>query len=70
MKISRREFVASAAAIGAVAAWSIPARASSTGWRERRELWLPRIPGEKIAEIENTLEYPAAGSATGTGRKH
>jgi MscS family membrane protein len=39
-------------------------------WRERRELWLPHIPGEKIAEIENTLEYPAAGSATGTGRKH
>jgi MscS family membrane protein len=36
-------------------------------WRERRELWLPRLPQEKIAEIDNTLEYPPAGSATGTG---
>jgi MscS family membrane protein len=35
--------------------------------RERRELWLPRVPREKIAEIENTLEYPAAGSAMGPG---
>jgi hypothetical protein len=34
-------------------------------WRERRELWLPRFPPEKIVEIENTLEYPADGSATG-----
>ena len=36
-------------------------------WRERHELWLPRFPHDKIAEIDNTLEYPAAGSATGTG---
>jgi hypothetical protein len=36
-------------------------------WRERRELWLPRLPQAKIAEIENTLEYPPDGSATGTG---
>ena len=36
-------------------------------WRAQRELWLPRFPREKIAEIENTLEYPADGSATGTG---
>ena len=35
-------------------------------WRERRELWLPRFPREKIAEIDNTLQYPADGSATGT----
>jgi alkaline phosphatase D len=39
MKISRREFVASAAAIGATAAWSVPARASRTDWRERRDLY-------------------------------
>jgi len=36
-------------------------------WRERRELWLPHVPRDKIAEIENTLEYPPAGSATGAG---
>ena len=35
-------------------------------WRERRELWLPRFPREKIAELDNTLQYPADGSATGT----
>ena len=33
-------------------------------WRERRELWLPRFPREKIAELDNTLQYPADGSAT------
>jgi MscS family membrane protein len=36
-------------------------------WRERRELWLPRFPRDKIAELDNTLEYPAAGSSTGMG---
>lgn len=35
-------------------------------WRERRELWLPRFPREKIAELDNTLQYPAEGSTTGT----
>jgi MscS family membrane protein len=38
-------------------------------WRERRELWLPRFPREKIIEIDNTLEYPAQGSNTGAGRR-
>jgi MscS family membrane protein len=39
-------------------------------WRERRELWLPRFPREKIAELDNTLQYPADGSTTGTeGRR-
>jgi MscS family membrane protein len=37
-------------------------------WRARGELWLPRLPPEKIAEIENTLEYPADESATRTER--
>jgi MscS family membrane protein len=36
-------------------------------WREQHELWLPRMPREKIAEIDNTLPYPADGSATGLG---
>ncbi len=39
MKITRREFVAGAAAIGAAAVWSVPARASRTEWRERRDLY-------------------------------
>jgi hypothetical protein len=38
-------------------------------WRGRRELWLPRFPREKIIEIDNTLEYPAGGSAMGAGRR-
>jgi MscS family membrane protein len=33
-------------------------------WREQRELWLPRFPREKIAELDNTLQYPADESAT------
>ena len=36
-------------------------------WRARRELWLPRLPQEKIAEIDNTLAYPPDGSAPGPG---
>jgi MscS family membrane protein len=35
-------------------------------WRERHELWLPRFPREKIAELDNTLPYPSDGSPTGT----
>jgi len=35
-------------------------------WRARGELYVPRFPPEKIAEIDNTLPYPADGSATGT----
>ena len=43
------------------------AEAQVKEWRERRELWLPRFPRDKIAEIDNTLEYPPNGSATDTG---
>jgi MscS family membrane protein len=42
------------------------AEAQVQEWRERRELYLPRFPREKIAEIENTLDYPPDGSAKGT----
>jgi hypothetical protein len=35
-------------------------------WCERGELWLPRLPREKIAERDNTLQYPAHGAATST----
>jgi MscS family membrane protein len=45
------------------------AEAQVQEWRKRGELWLPRLPRQKIAEIENTLEYPAGGSAPGTGSR-
>jgi len=43
------------------------AEAQVQTWRERGELYLPRFPPEKIAEISNSLPYPADGSATGIG---
>src|SRR5204863_6276738 len=39
MALTRREFVQLAAALGASLAWSGSARASTTGWRERRDLY-------------------------------
>jgi alkaline phosphatase D len=39
MTFSRRDFIQAAAAIGAALAWSGPARASRTDWRERRDLY-------------------------------
>src|SRR5438309_7554213 len=39
MTVSRREFVHIAAAMGASLAWSGPARASRTKWREARNLY-------------------------------
>jgi len=39
MNTDRRAFLLGAAAIGAAAAWSGPARASRTSWRERRDLY-------------------------------
>jgi alkaline phosphatase D len=39
MSLSRREFVQVAAAIGAALAWAGPVRASTSGWRERRDLF-------------------------------
>ena len=39
MSLSRREFIHSAAAIGASIAWVGPARASRTAWREQRSLF-------------------------------
>ena len=38
MTLNRREFVQLAAAMGASLAWGGPARASTTGWHERRDL--------------------------------
>ena len=39
------------------------AEAKVNEWRERHELCLPSFPRAKIAEIENTLDYPPDGSA-------
>ena len=39
MSLNRREFVQAAAAIGAALAWSGRAAASTSGWRERRDLY-------------------------------
>src|SRR4051812_48356859 len=39
MTLNRREFVQLAAAIGASLAWGGSARASTTGWHERRDLY-------------------------------
>src|ERR1043165_3513678 len=39
MKISRRSFLKSAAALGGALAWVGPARGSQVGWRERRDLY-------------------------------
>ena len=39
MTLTRREFVRLAAAMGASLAWGGPARASTAGWQERRELY-------------------------------
>ena len=39
MTLSRRDFIQTAAAIGASLAWSGSARASRTNWRERRDLY-------------------------------
>jgi alkaline phosphatase D len=39
MTFSRRSFLQAAAAMGASLAWAGPARASSTKWRERRDLY-------------------------------
>ncbi len=46
------------------------AEAKVREWRERHELCLPSFPRERIAEIENTLDYPPDGSASRAGEGH
>jgi MscS family membrane protein len=43
------------------------ATAQVQAWRERGELFLPRFPQEKIAQMDNTLPNSADGSTTGLG---
>ena len=52
---------------GLDAARARAAEAQVQAWRERGELYVPRFPPEKIAEISNTLRYPADGSDAGPG---
>ena len=33
-----------------------------TAWRERKELFLPGFPADRIAALENTVRYPDEGS--------
>ena len=44
MTLNRREFVQLAAAMGGSLAWGGSARASTTGWHERRDLYPEGIP--------------------------
>jgi MscS family membrane protein len=53
--------------IGLDAARAQAAEAQVQTWREQDELYVQRFPPEKIAEISNTLRYPADGSAAGPG---
>jgi MscS family membrane protein len=39
------------------------------GWREQGELPFPNFPPEKIAEMDNKLEYPSVDSAVRKGRE-
>src|SRR5689334_11333889 len=39
MRLSRRDFIQTAAAMGAALAWGGPARASKIRWTEKRELY-------------------------------
>ena len=50
MKLTRREFVQLAAAMGASLAWGGSARASTTSWNERRDLF-PEIQCRPNADL-------------------
>lgn len=43
--------------------------ATVRGWREAQELPFPNFPPERIAEVENTLEYPPPESALRKDRR-
>jgi MscS family membrane protein len=35
-------------------------------WREKRELYLPRFPEDKVAELRGSVPYPPEGSPQAT----
>ena len=70
MTLTRREFVQLAAAMGASLAWGGSARASTTGWHERRDLYPEGVasgdpdPSSVILWTRRPFEDPGTG-ATG-----
>ncbi|HYM24035.1 MAG TPA: PhoD-like phosphatase N-terminal domain-containing protein, partial [Vicinamibacterales bacterium] len=66
MTLTRREFVQLAAALGASLAWGGPARASTTGWRERRDLYPEGVasgdPDSTSVILWTRRPFPGAGA--------
>ena len=68
MTLNRREFVQLAAAMGASLAWGGSARASTTGWHERRDLYPEGVasgdpdPSSVILWTRRPFEDPGAGA--------
>src|SRR4051794_5822768 len=68
MTLTRREFVQLAAAMGASLAWGGSARASTTGWHERRDLYPEGVasgdpdPSSVILWTRRPFEDPGAGA--------
>ena len=67
MTLNRREFVQLAAAMGASLAWGGSARASTTGWHERRDLYPEGVasgdpdPSSVILWTRRPFEDPGEG---------
>src|SRR5690349_5225494 len=68
MTLTRREFVRLAVAMGASLAWGGPARASTTGWLERRDLYPEGVasgdpdPSSVILWTRRPFEDPGGGA--------
>src|SRR3954471_4260216 len=68
MTLNRREFVQLAAALGASLAWGGSARASTSGWHERRDLYPEGVasgdpdPSSVILWTRRPFEDPGAGA--------
>ena len=77
MTLTRREFVQLAAAMGASLAWGRSARASTTGWHERRDLYPEGVasgdpdPSSVILWTRRPFEERGAGApgAKSSGRR-
>src|SRR6185503_8440845 len=66
MTLNRREFVQLAAALGTSLAWGGSARASTTGWRERRDLFPEGVasgdPDPTSVILWTRRPFPEAGA--------
>ena len=65
MTLNRREFVQLAVAMGASLAWGGSARASTTGWHERRDLY---PGGRRVRRSRSEQRYPLDSAAVRVGR--